>query len=302
MYRYAVLDAKKGKGFAPLTYDRYRPFLKGEIESERIISIGAYHLLQPVGLIVAGYDLQTKQGSILSLTVLPDHQNYGIGIELLRRIEEMIIHQGCESIDANYVGDNEPLERLFAKRGWNTPQTIGFAIECNANSFMSSPIYLVKPELPQGFEAFAWMDLTAEDRAAIQAREALPGGWYSATGIPGSVSPFIEEQFLEPRCSIGLRHEGNVVGWMIVHRLREDMLHFICLFVSAEYRRHNLGILLVMVAVQRTFEVYQPEHPDMRVFWQFRIENKVMAQMVETHLAPYAIDFKREKSAQKLCI
>ena len=300
MYRYAPLNAKTGGIFAPLTYDRYHAALSAPPPG--FIAIGAYQLWQPVGLIVGFHDTDKQQAQLFSLTVAPKHQTKGLGTELMRQFERVVCEQGCHFIKTAYVGDNPPLERVFIKQGWQTPAVIGIAVECNFNSFLSSPIYLVKPELPQGFEAFAWMDLTAQDRAAIQAREALPGGWYSATGIPGSVSPFVEEQFLEPRCSIGLRHEGNVVGWMIVHRLREDMLHFICLFVSAEYRRHNLGILLVMVAVQRTFEVYQPEHPDIRGFWQFRIENKVMEQMVEAHLAPYAIDFKREKSVQKLCI
>ncbi len=300
MYRYAPLDAKTGGIFAPLTYERYHAALNNPLAG--FIAIGAYQLWQPVGLVVCFYDGKTQQAQIVSLTVVPKHQNKGIGTELLRQFEQVVCEQGCRSMKAVYVGDNPPLERIFLKHHWEMPKIIGVAVECNYDRIEPSPIYQIKPALPSGFEVFPWDELTVEERVTIEVREAQPGGWYSASEMSGSVSPFSDERFRESHCSIGLRYQGEVVGWMIVHRTREDALHFISLFVSPEHRQQNLGIFLVMLAIQRGRDYYQQNVPDIRVFWQFRIENKVMEQMVEAHLAPYAIDFKREKSAQKLCI
>jgi ribosomal protein S18 acetylase RimI-like enzyme len=297
MYRYAVLDAKTGTAFAPLTYERYRRSLTDA--KPEFIAIGAYQLWQPAGLLVGFYDAAKHEAQVLSLTVASEHQKRGVATELLRQFEERLAQRGCIAIRAAYVGDNPALERVFARQGWDAPRITGVAVECNVDMIQPSPIYQMKPVLPPEFEFFEWSDLTADDRAAIQEREAQPGGWYSATELPGSVTPFVEEQFLDGHCSVGLRHKGEVIGWMIVHRIREDALHFISLFVSPEYRRQNLGILLVMSAVQRVVDYYKVHYPTIRVFWQFAIENKVMEQLVEEHLAPYAIAFNREKTFLK---
>lgn len=245
------------------------------------------------------YDADAQSASLLSLTVVSEHQSRGIATELLSQFDTLIKEQGGRTLYAAYVGDNLPLERVFAKNGWDAPNVIGVAVECSPEAIYPSPIYQMKAVPPPEFEFFAWGDLTTEDRAAILAREAQSGGWYSAIGLPGNVSPFVEEQFLDGHCSVGLRHQGTIIGWMIVHRIRKDALHFISLFVSPEYRRQNLGILLVMSAVQRVVDQYLPTFPSIRVFWQFVVENQVMHQMVEQHLAPYAIAFNREKTILK---
>lgn len=299
MYRYASLTPKAARAFAALTYERYRRPITDAARADGLIVVGAYSLLEPVGLLVGAISSENSDAHLLSLTVVSEHQSRGIATEMLRQFEEAVCARDGQVLYASYVGDNPPLERAFAKQGWDAPRVMAVAVECSPEAIYPSPIYQMKAVAPPEFEFFAWADLTATDRAAIEARERQLGGWYSAASHAGNVSPFVEEQFLEPQCSVGLRHQGEVVGWMIVHRIRADALHFISLFLSPEYRRQNLGILLVMSAVQRVVDTYLPVFPSIRVFWQFTIENNIMEQMVEQHLAPYALAFNREKTVIK---
>lgn len=299
VYRCTSLTPKAARAFVALTYERYRRAITDPARADSLIVLGAYSLLEPVGLLVGFIGPEHRDAQVLSLTVVREHQSRGVATTLLRQFEDAAKAQGASALSAIFVGDNPPLERVFAKQGWDAPKVIGVAVECSPEAISPSPIYQLKAVAPPEFEFFAWGALTDADRMAIETREAQPGGWYSAASLAGNVSPFVDEPLQEHVCSVGLRHQSAVVGWMIVHRMRDDALHFSSLFVSPEYRRQNLGILLVMCAVQRVVDTYLPVSPAIRVFWQFRIENTVMEQMVEQHLAPYAIAFNREKTVRK---
>lgn len=290
--RYQRLDAATMPTFAPLMYERFRPYFTGQKSSEKLIAFGAYQLWQAVGVILGVQD--GEKANLLAVVVRPEYQNTGIATELVRLLEDAVRQQGGVHLEAFYH-ENPPLERVFAKRGWDAPHVFMMTVECQFEPFRASPIYQNLPALPDGYALFLWGALTAEDRSTIVDREAQPGGWFSASLTSEySVSPFINEALLEPNCSVGLRYHGEVIGWMIVHRLNQDTMNFISLFLDPEHRRTSLGIALVVEAVRRCYEIYSKTHPNMRTFWQYSPSNDVMRRMGEQYLVPYAVSHQRE--------
>ena len=99
---------------------------------------------------------------------------------------------------------------------------------------------------PDGFEVFPWVDLTPADEEDMRRRQEEEDGWY-----PEYLKPFQVERLLEPANSVGLRHEGQVVGWMITHRTAPDTVQYTSLFLDRKVRGQGLALPLVAEAVAR---------------------------------------------------
>lgn len=76
-------------------------------------------------------------------------------------------------------------------------------MESNPDIFIQAPIFQNPPTLPPGYALFLWSELTEQEREAILARDMQPGGWYSAYPFGGSVSPFVEETFIDADAALG---------------------------------------------------------------------------------------------------
>lgn len=68
------------------------------------------------------------------------------------------------------------------------------------------------------FTFFPWQEITPEERLNLQKQQE------TSLWIPDELSPFKHEENLEPLNSLGLRYEGEVVGWVITHRLSPDTI------------------------------------------------------------------------------
>jgi hypothetical protein len=82
--------------------------------------------------------------------------------------------------------------------------------------------------LPSEYELFPWVELRPEERADILTRQRA-AEWY-----PETLSPFPEEERIEPVSSLGLRFHGQVVGWCITHRMKPDTIRFFRLFIRRD--------------------------------------------------------------------
>lgn len=65
------------------------------------------------------------------------------------------------------------------------------------------------------------------------------------------LTPFQEEPRLEPAVSVGLRWEGEVAGWLIVHRVAFDTVQYSAFFLRPDLRGRGLGLALLREAVRR---------------------------------------------------
>lgn len=188
---------------------------------------------QPAGLALAEVAIGSSDGppELLSVFVAGHCRGQGLGTVLVAAMEDRIAALGGASLEAVYMTGKPaiaPLERIFATRGWEPPQVRAVTVKATMQEALSTP-WFGRGGLPKGAEIFSWKDLTAEERRQIwESNERSP--W-----IPLSLQPWRHDAIgFEPVSSVGLRYGGEVVGWVINHRVDERTVRFTCSFMRGD--------------------------------------------------------------------
>ena len=248
-----------------MTFPAFRPLLAPCLAGEAhdgyaVIARVARDVGIPVGLVLAQTPLaaaadggdaeQPKTARLLSVSVVPAWRRRGVATRLMRSLEEELIQRGCTKLTTGYTTRMpawQPLERLLAACRWPAPEATLLMSMAQIANVMKAPWLAAPLEVPPGFELFEWAQLTADERAQLQ-RE-VDGG-----EIPGGLSSFGDDEFIEPAISVGVRHNGEVVAWMIVIRspFAPNALCYRSLFVRPQLRAvHALGPQMVAEALCR---------------------------------------------------
>ena len=212
-----------------MTFPAFRPLLAPCLAGEAHDGCGVFARVArdggiPVGLVLAQTPLaaaadggdaeQSKTARLLSVSVVPAWRRRGVAMRLMRSLEEELIQRGCTKLTTGYTTRMpawQPLEKLLATCRWPASEATLLLSMAQIANVMKAPWLAAPREVPPGFELFEWSQLTADERARLQ-RE-VDGG-----EIPGGLSPFGDDEFIEPAISVGVRHKGEVVAWMIVIR------------------------------------------------------------------------------------
>jgi GNAT superfamily N-acetyltransferase len=237
---------------------------------------------QPVALAMAELPLNQAEGApeLLSLFVSSPYRGQGIATALVEAIEDTLRAGGATSVEAVYTTGKASIpavERIFEKRGWETPAMRSLTVRFTLAEALSTPWY-GKSGLPAGAEIFSWADLTPGEYAALrESNEREP--W-----IPNSLQPWRHDEIgFDPVSSVGLRYRGEVLGWVINHQVSPDTVRFTCSFMHPSLSRRARILPLYSEAVRRLAEagcqyctfitptVYPP-----------------MIDFIRRHCAPYA--------------
>jgi predicted GNAT family acetyltransferase len=194
-------------------------------------------------LILISRSSDHKRAEVLSISVVSAHRGHGVASGLLAKAEKILAEEGCEQIDLRYttnLAQSSTLEHILQKRGWSPPTTLRIVCETDVTRYVNGPLYTLQTSLPEGYEVFRWTDLTALERDAILQRHAsTPGGWF-----PEEVSPFAQEEIVEPINSLGLRHGNEVIGWLVSHRVSPSTIYYAEAFIAREHKGHGFGLML----------------------------------------------------------
>src|SRR5262249_8689802 len=108
------------------------------------------------------------------------------------------------------------------------------------------------------------------------------------------LNPFIDEDKIEPRVSLGVRKNGEVIGWWIVCRADAKTLVCTSLFTKPELQLQGYGVAVLAKSIllnadkERDWFVWDvsPAHPD-------------MVRFVYRRMAPYVLSIRTSKAASK---
>ena len=202
---------------------------------------------QPVGLALADLHDGGTRARLGSLHVERAHRNFGIGTALVERLEAEVQPRGVAFLEATYRTswtEAGALERVLRKRGWEPPRTEQLLLRYGRAGCADRWVEVADRPLPEGYERFPWTELTVEARARIERTQA------AAPWFPPELTPFQMEDRLEPMNSFGIRCGGEVVGWIITHRLRPDLIQFTSVFARADVPRY-VTVAVMAEAVRR---------------------------------------------------
>jgi GNAT superfamily N-acetyltransferase len=245
--------------YFPLTFPRLCPLLQTiSIDSETIV-IEARNADEVIGLTLAEKSLGAQSARVLSIFTKKEYRGQGVGTSMVACLEEILRQQAIQYVYVLYQEDFSgafAVEKIADRMRWSGPE-LHMVMVKGSRQAMREPhlqwIFQGHP-LADGFEIFPWRELSDGEREAIIKRQEAEL-WY-----PEMLSPFREESIMEPINSLGLRYFGEVIGWMINHRITPDTIRYTPLFVSEEARNSSAGYMLIIEAVRRQWDSEIPNY------------------------------------------
>ncbi|WP_017718806.1 GNAT family N-acetyltransferase [Kamptonema formosum] len=251
-----------------------------------ILAVSASISEQLVGFVFADILAESQTAEIISLFVAPEFRHQGIGTALQGILEKGLAKNGCRQVSVSYPKTeitDQSLEPMLRKLNWEPPQ-IKYLLGQTTTDKISLAPWLHKYPLPAGFTVFTWSEVTAEERQQI-----LQGG-----GYPESLSPFGNAPRIEPLNSLGLRYNGEIVGWMICHRVAPDTIRYSVLYVRERFQKLGRGISLMAEAIKR-----QIASPVAYYKCAVSAENPQMLQFLNRRLKPYLSGLSESRQSVK---
>lgn len=267
-----------------------RQFVREAGEADGILVLGASFWGEPVGAIVVSYGEDAAR--LLDLYVLPDYRRAGIGRGLFSAAEEQVAGRGIAHLQATYRRDEQTpiFERLLLAQGWSPPslRSSVFWTQCAVGVGPWVSRYRFRPP----YEIFLWADLTDTERTRVGERGEA--GWY-----PPIFSPFYRpDAAWDAQSSVGLRCNGEVVGWCLTVREKPDQMLVDSLFVDPPLQRLGRGFMLVGEVIRR----YCAGGGDY-AYWRVSPENELMLRWSRKAFAGEAlVDQYEEWYSEKILL
>jgi GNAT superfamily N-acetyltransferase len=278
MISYQVLAPSQRSGYRTMTFPAYRHLLAPRpapaAGGPGALAVAASLFGRPQGLALAGLPPagSGEDPRLLSLYVQPVARRQGVGTGLLRHLQDELAGRGDTRLTTSYIAGRPAIpffEKALANAGWKPPATRAWNLRFTRDEARGVP-WFQKYELGPDFEMFPWAELgEAERQELLRSQEET--GW-----IAEDLVPWKFDAELEPFLSLGLRHRGQVVGWVLYHVIAADTVRMACVYVRPDLQR--LGKILPVFSesldrLRRTPYVWvsavtRSHHPRMHRFFE----------------------------------
>jgi uncharacterized protein (TIGR03032 family) len=209
-----------------------RQHLPGEL-----VGVLAHDAETPRAIIAGLIRPDGDSAELMSLVVAPEWRRQGVAAALLARVGALLREQGVKYLDAVWHSNWEAapaIESMLRKDAWLSPQHRMITHRCS----LKFPWIEREYRLPPGCELFPWSELRPEEAAELRERESR--GEFTAF-----LTPFQCEDRIAADLSRGIRQDGRVVGWVVVHEQSRESVQVSCLFVFPEHRNPNLPLAMM---------------------------------------------------------
>lgn len=218
-----------------------------EEDPRKVFALAALVHGEPKGLIAALIYPHSKEAHIVSFFVSPPFRRQGIGEKLMQKLLEILKASSISLFELKYNGWEEgaiPLEKILKKSGWQSPQVLTERYFFDQHSFHPAWFFSPYPLLPKDFSLFRWEDVLESDIEMAKTLER-------SVPAVAQYSPFDENLPPEKLNSVGLRHLGKLVGWMISHRVEPKTIRYSAFYILQEHRGRGVAIALLKEAIRR---------------------------------------------------
>ena len=242
-----------------------------------------------VALAIAEVYEQGRSAQLFSFVVAEAFRGRRIGTALFKELQDILYAEGIHSLGFEYE-QTSPfapiLEKILFHHHWLQPQL--YLIRSRFKSVDFNPRWLNRSyAVPGKVTLFPWAELSSEERQVVN--------WMDEQGhfIP-ALSPFQQEDRIEPVNSLGLRCEGRLIGWLITHRVNPETIRYSSLFLEREFLLSGYGIFLLVQSIQLQ---KQTDIPD--ALFEVNLEkiDPSWLRFVKRRLLPYAYSTEKMKWA-----
>lgn len=293
MYSISSLTKRTAKHYECLTFPSYQQQLQQM--GSATIAVGASLMQQPIGLALAEIkpESDSKSAKVLSLFVKERYRNSGIGTALMAKLEAKLLAKGCDKVELVYMSgkpSTTALEKLLTKLNWGESQSRMLVCKSTTAKIATAP-WLQKYRLASAYTLLPWVDLVPRHKQKIY-QQQQEQEWY-----PETLNPFNNSSQLEPLNSLCLLYHGDVIGWMITHRINPNTIRYTSLFIRKDLQKVGRAIPILANAIKR-----QVDSDVVNGIWTVAIDNTPMVQFVKRRLSPYLTSLTETKGRQKLLV
>lgn len=249
--------------FAEMTFPAYRHMLplqptprhpgQGDRAPVQPLASGAWMADTPAGLVLAEVPYHRREhGELLSVFVDQRFRGQGVGTALVEEMEARMTRGGLEDVTAVYMsgGAGVPaMERIFEKRQWSPPEVRSISVRFTPQEAMETPWFGKVTLRDADFEILPWSAVPQAERdRARRAHETTP--W-----IKKGLEFWNHDHYgFDEVSSLGLRYRGELVGWVINHRLAPKQVRFTCSFMRDDLSRRGRILPLYTESIRRLAE------------------------------------------------
>jgi hypothetical protein len=242
---YELLADGRTSAFEPLTYPALRHLLaleptvrfpaEGDRRRIQPLAVGASEQAAPVGLALGCLPLGDGDApELLSFYQRPERQTPLAADGLMALFEDAVCDAGFRSLGFVYTSgtrEAEALEELLARRGWSPPETRMVTLRFTLEQLKSTP-WFERYRRRTGFGFVPWIEIGEAEVAALRASHE-ESGWIAEDLVPWG----FDQQRLDAASSIAIRLGGEIVGWVLNHRIDERTIRFTCSFLRRDLSR-----------------------------------------------------------------
>ncbi|UJF32189.1 GNAT family N-acetyltransferase [Paenibacillus hexagrammi] len=242
--------------------------------SADIVAFGIVNGEQPAGLVLALLAPNRKAARLLSIMVRSDMRRRGLGKQLMLVLEHKLRELGYVSLQVEFLAaeDLESEEGAFLQAcGFPSPEQGMYIRRGRLRAVEDAP--WMKLALPASFSLEPWRDVTPHDRALIQTE--------AGKEYPDVLSPFADEDRIDPVRSLLLRYQGQPAGWLILEELDAETILLKTMYVYRKHQRLARGIALGSVVLRKLIDERKYQYGALCV----EQENEPMVRFLLRHIS-----------------
>lgn len=242
---YELLAEDRSTAYEPLTYPALRHLLaleptvrfpaEGDQRCIQPLAVGAREEATPVGLALGCLPLGDGDApELLSFYLRPERDTPAAADGLMARFEDAVRDAGFQSLGFVYtsgVKGSEALAELLARRGWSAPETRMVTLRFTLEQIKQTP-WFERYRRRAGFEFAPWVEVGEGELAALRASHE-ESGWIAEDLVPWG----FDQSRLDAASSLAILLDGEIVGWVLNHRIDEKTIRFTCSFLRRDLSR-----------------------------------------------------------------
>jgi len=187
--------------------------------------------------------------------------------EVVLELEDAARRRDCRSMiwTTADTADVPEVEGALAKLGWDP----GCRLRCFGFEFaaVAEARWVRRMPPARGCAIVPWTSISDEQRSQVRALE---------------LSPFPQERYMEPACSLALLHQNEVAGWSISTRDSGHSVYIAVIWVREDLQARGAGASLIAETLHRAWNAGIRS-----ATFEVEPHRTAMLRFAERHLKPY---------------